>query len=427
MGSLSQCIKTIIILVTITLSHCFTAVVAAICECEPPSPPAPPQPENLTFLDKRLALVYPVIQLFKSTITADPLGITQSWVGPDICNYTGFFCGEPPDNASALALASINFNGFQLAAPTLEGFIDQLPDLAIFHANTNNFSGTIPPGVSKLQFLFELDISNNKFFGAFPAVLLGVTGLGFLDIRFNFFAGTVPPQVFTQSLDFLFINNNNFLSKLPENLGSTPVSYLTLANNRFTGPIPRSIGKASSTLREVLFLNNRLTGCIPYELGFLRKATVIDAGNNLLTGPLPCSLACLENIEQLNFTGNLLFGAVPEVACAALKTLVNFSLSYNYFTHVGPICRNLIKSGALDLRKNCIRGLPDQRSRFECAVFFALPRFCPYFVSYWIIPCKLPHPPFPFPFHNGTRGHDNSVRPKRHLISYSALWRHRFR
>lgn len=208
------------------------------------------------------------------------------------------------------------------------------------------------------------------------------------------------------------------MQRLPVNLGNTPVLYLTFANNRFTGPIPRSIGNASSTLIEVLFLNNHLTGCLPYEIGFLKSATVFDAGNNFLTGPLPCSLGCLEKIEQLNFARNFLHGQVPELVCE-LGNLLNLSLSDNYFTSVGPVCRKLIKSGVVDVRQNCIHGLPDQRPPWECWRFF-------FFSSHWhceypwwfstYVPCKAPptrHHPYP------------PTGSKRKLLSYTALSRNR--
>nr|KYP42569.1 Uncharacterized protein At4g06744 family [Cajanus cajan] len=283
---------------------------------ETPSPPSdslPLIPDILNFLDQRVVQVIPIIQTFKNTITLDPLGVTTTWVGPNVCNYTGFYCGNPPDNLTATTVSSIDFNGFQITAPTLDGFIDQLPDLALFHANTNNFSGTISPKIANLKFLYELDLSNNFFSGVFPTSILKIPTLSFLDIRYNFFSGTVPPQIFMQTLDVLFINNNNFMLTLPNNLGDTPVVYLTLANNKFTGPIPRSIGKASSTLVEVLLLNNLLTGCLPYEIGFLGNVTLFDAGGNLLTGPIPWSFGCLKKVEQLNLARNFLYGQVPEV------------------------------------------------------------------------------------------------------------------
>ncbi|KAG6591394.1 hypothetical protein SDJN03_13740, partial [Cucurbita argyrosperma subsp. sororia] len=291
-------------------SHCKQAITPQ------PSSLLPVEAEVLIFEDLRLSVVYPVIQKFKSVITSDPLGITKTWVGSDICKYKGFYCDNPPDNKSATAVASIDFNGFQLSAPSLDGFLDQLPDIAVFHANSNNFAGTISTNITRLPYLYELDVSNNRLSGPFPAAVVGLNSLTFLDLRFNFFTGSVPPQVFVQDLDFLLINNNNFMQSLPNSLSGTHILYLTLANNKFSGPIPGGIVKALSSLTEVLLLNNSLSGCLPYELGSLDEAIVFDAGSNRLTGPLPFSLGCLKNVEQLNFAGNLLYGMVPEVICA---------------------------------------------------------------------------------------------------------------
>ncbi|KAG6626501.1 uncharacterized protein At4g06744-like isoform X2 [Carya illinoinensis] len=321
----------------------------------------PQETATLVFADQRLKAVYPVIQKFKSIITSDHLGVTKSWVGSDICSYRGFYCDHPPDNQSAIALASIDFNGFQIGAPTLDGFLDQLPDIALFHANSNKFCGTISPNICKLPYLYEFDISNNQFSGPFPMAVLGMNSLTFLDIRFNRFSGSVPPQIFTENLDVLFINNNNFMQMLPDSLSISHVLYLTLANNKFTGPIPG---------------------------GFLKEATVFDASENHLTGPLPLSLGCLKKVEQLNFTGNQLYGMVPEVVCK-LENLMNLSLSSNYFTNIGPYCLFLIERGVLDVRNNCIPGLPSQRSVVECVDFLSYPRTCPYMWSYTYIPCVL--------------------------------------
>ncbi|KAK7379895.1 hypothetical protein VNO78_34171 [Psophocarpus tetragonolobus] len=398
----------------ITLFICSLSIDCKILECPSPPPDSTPLvPAILNFIDQRLALVFPIIQTFKNIITSDPLGVTATWVGPNICNYTGFYCDNPPDNLTATTIASIDFNGFQLTAPSLDGFIDQLPDLALFHANSNKFSGTISPKIASLKFLYELDLSNNLLSGVFPTSVINIPSLSFLDIRYNFFTGTVPPQIFMQTLDVLFLNNNNFMLTLPNNLGNTPVFYLTLANNKFTGPIPRTIGQASSTLIEVLLLNNLLTGCLPYQIGFLKNVTLFDVGGNLLTGPIPWSFGCLKKVEQLNLARNFFYGQVPEVVCA-LENLANLSLSYNYFTKVGPLCMKLIQKGVLDVRKNCIFGLPDQRSGRECMAFFLIPKSCPHpSLSFNIIPCQIHHWMKP------------KERTKRNLLSYSALSRNR--
>ncbi|MCD7471731.1 hypothetical protein HAX54_012364 [Datura stramonium] len=225
---------------------------------------------QLVFADQRLAVVYPIIQKFKKTISSDPLGVTKSW---------------SPRQQLKIALAAIDFNGFKPSASTLDGFLDQLPDIAIFHANSNNLSGTLSPNIANLPYLYELDISNNQFLGPFPIAILGMNGLNILDIRFNFFIDQSHLKCSLKTTRRAFINNNNFMQRLPDNIGTSHVTYLTLANNRFFGPIPPSISKILSSLTEILLLNNLLSGCLPYELGFLNDAVVFDAGNNRLTGP----------------------------------------------------------------------------------------------------------------------------------------------
>ncbi|KAK4381400.1 Leucine-rich repeat extensin-like protein 6 [Sesamum angolense] len=288
----------------------------------------------------------------------------------------------------AAAAVSVQVTLPPVASPLQNQLI--FADQSLFHANSNNFSGTIPGNIVKLPYLYELDISNNRFSGPFPTAILAMDGLSFLDIRYNFFSGSVPPELFAKDLDALFLNNNNFMTRLPDDIGATHVEYLTLANNKFFGPIPRGIAKALSGLSEILLLDNMLSGCLPYELGLLKEAVVFDAGNNNLTGPLPFSLGCLEKLEVLNFAGNLLYGSIPDVLCG-LTNLMNLSLSDNYLTQAGPSCMRLIKNGVLDVRKNCIPGRPFQRSVAECAAFFARPRNCPYMDTYSKVPCWLPN------------------------------------
>uniref|UniRef100_A0A0D9WAY5 Leucine-rich repeat-containing N-terminal plant-type domain-containing protein n=1 Tax=Leersia perrieri TaxID=77586 RepID=A0A0D9WAY5_9ORYZ len=379
------------------------------CYCEPtsqddcwcaPTPSPSPSPSPKDFLNSKIAVLYPVIQAFKQTITSDPLGITKTWVGPEICSsrfggdmYKGFYCESPPkssgDKNSTLTVASIDFNGYGLGAPSLAGFIDAFPDLALFHANSNNFSGVIP-NLTGLPFFYELDLSNNKFSGDFPANVVPLGGLLFLDLRFNKFAGVVPSPVFDISLVALFLNNNGFSGEIPNNFGSTTAEYLVVANNQFTGPIPKSIYNTSANLSEVLFLNNRLSGCLPYEIGLVEGLTVFDAGGNEITGPIPLSFGCLASVEELNLAGNQLYGHIPDVLCLLAKNgkLQNLSLSDNYFHSVGRHCLELVRSRVLDVRLNCILDFPHQRPVLECARFYAdPPQHCP-FVPH--IPCDLP-------------------------------------
>nr|GEW21837.1 hypothetical protein [Tanacetum cinerariifolium] len=328
-----------------------------------PRPPKPHSPPPSQFESPRLEIAFKVIQRFKTKIKKDPTHITDTWNGPNVCNYTGFICDTVPVYKQK-TIAGVNFNNRGLCGGpdlTTNILLEGLEDIVFFHANSNNFTGTIPAKVSKLKYFYELDLSNNKLSGEFPKQVFGATQLLFLDLRFNTFAGFVPPQIFTLNLDLLFINNNNFIQEIPKNLGATTALYLVLANNKFIGGIPKSIGSAKETLFEVLFLNNQLTGCLPYEIGFLKKTTVFDVGFNQLMGPIPHSFQCLKKMELLNLAHNKFSGVVPEAVCS-LPNLSNFTLSYNYFTQVGEKCRKRIKDGVLHVKMNCILDLPDQRS-----------------------------------------------------------------
>lgn len=302
-------------------------------------------------------------------------------MGNNACNYKGFRC-----TSDKKILYAVLFNGYGLASKCgINDFIEKLPDLSVFHANSNNFTGTIP-NISKLAHFYELDLSNNKFHGEFPFSVLGATNLTFLDLRFNSFTGPVPAQVFhLQQVLALFLNNNNFQQQLPDDLGQTP--FITLAHNKFTGPIPKCIGLSANSLLEILFLDNEFTGYLPYEIGLLRKARVFDVEGNNLTGPIPHSFACLGDMQYLIMARNKFYGPVPESVCT-LPKLVNLTLGHNYFTQVGPECMKLIQKKVLDVKDNCISGLPNQKSPEECDCFFKQPKYFPEAHKYKHIPCK---------------------------------------
>ncbi|XP_066327930.1 uncharacterized protein At4g06744-like [Miscanthus floridulus] len=386
------------------------------------------QPQH--FPNERLLQAYRVIQSFKSTITSDPKNITATWTGHDICGektYLGFYCATPPGLGDKLTVTMVLLNGFHLRAPKLHGFIDQLPDIALFHAASNNFGGDIPQ-LDSLSYLYEFKIANYDDVQPLqPAGHSALDGGGTIhvtpgpkpgppcvnyNLNFTFHiragnatsGGIIPGIPNPKIPDFripkipgfripkipgfpgvtdakaLLLNYNNLSGPLPANLGFSKVSYLALANNMLSGPIPSSISHLQDSLFEVLLLNNQLSGCLPHELGMLHNAVVIDASINQLTGPIPASFACLSSVEQLNLAENHLYGQVPDAVCklaGPAGSLVNLTLSGNYFTSVGPACASLIKDGVLDVKNNCIPGLANQRRPAECAAFQSQPKTCP--------------------------------------------------
>ncbi|XP_062219668.1 uncharacterized protein At4g06744-like [Phragmites australis] len=390
----------------VLLLCCIAATVAYHARCELLSHEANqhysvsynPQPQD--FPNEQLYRAYIVIQRFKSTITSDPKNVTATWTGHDLCGettYVGFYCGSPPGGDKKLTVTGVILNGYTLHAPTLQGFVDQLPDLALFHAASNNFGGDIPR-LAGLGYMYQLSVSNDLPLQTQQAEQLGTKATASGNVGVGAMLGNCVTATFNISFNIgvpgrkgghipsvtdakaLLLNHNNLSGPLPVDLGFSKLSYLALANNKLTGPIPSSIGHLQDSLLEVLLLNNQLSGCLPHELGMLTKATVIDAGMNQLTGPIPSSFSCLSSVEQLNLAGNRLYGEVPDALCKLVGPsghLANLTLSSNYFTSAGPACVALIKDGVLDVKSNCIPGFANQRRPAECAVFLSQPKTCP--------------------------------------------------
>uniref|UniRef100_J3LET1 Leucine-rich repeat-containing N-terminal plant-type domain-containing protein n=1 Tax=Oryza brachyantha TaxID=4533 RepID=J3LET1_ORYBR len=354
-----------------------------------------PQPQD--FPSARLYQAYYVIQRFKNTITCDPLNITSTWTGPDICGnktYVGFYCTTLPGHG--LTITSAVLDSFGLCAPKLEGFIDQLPDLALFQSSSNKFDAFNAPNFAGLSYLYNLDIDDRNTFQSSAidlptkdlanfnlCVLYGIFCGGLKVGKVSLVArtadkGAIPSVTNARAL---LLNNDNISGQLPADLGFSKFSYLALANNKLTGSIPPSISNLQGSLLEMLLLNNQLSGCLPYEVGMLTKANVIDAGMNQLTGPIPSSFSCLTSVEQLNLGSNRLYGEIPAALCnpaaGPASRLANLTLSSNYLTSVGPSCLPLIKDGVVNVKNNCIPGFANQRRSAECASFLSQPKTCP--------------------------------------------------
>ncbi|KAG5073544.1 hypothetical protein AAZX31_20G012200 [Glycine max] len=388
-----------------------------------PSSPAycpPPPPKPLSRLEKARR----VLLKFK-TLIYDPDCYTQSWnENTDTCDFNGVRCATYP-NSEEKAVAGLDLNGAKLSTKDgcnlpLTGLVDSIPELTFFHVNSNNFSftGGFPNNITTFPFFFELDLSNNKVSGQFPTQAIQNNQLVFLDLRFNQLTGPIDPKLFQRDLDVIFVNDNQFTGCLPENFGSTPARYLTFANNRLSGSLPKSLGYAPS-LTEVLFLGNHFEGCLPFEIGYLKKVVVFDVSKNLLTGPIPLSFGCLKSIQFLNLAQNKLYGCVPDNLCQipSIRNNGNLSLADNYFKEIGPSCWSLIKSKVLDVSRNCIPGLPDQKSPKECYQFYKTKKTCPNQNSFYYVPCKS---------HWGTQSNKPPAPPSE-PVTYNALKPHRLR
>lgn len=336
----------------------------------PPQTPRPP-PTPSGYSDSNHKGAHTALQAWKSAITDDPLKILETWVGPDVCSYTGVFCGVP-DEGDGLGsphgpiVAGIDLNNANLQGSLVKE-LSFFTNMSLFHLNSNRFSGAIPEFFQHFTSLEELDLSNNHFSGPFPLVILCIPNLVYLDLRFNSFSGPIPDELFNKKIDAIFLNDNQFDGQIPQNLGNSAASVINFANNKLTGSLPTSFGQMGQTLKEILFLNNHITGCIPKEFGLLSEMEVFDVSNNSLVGKLPDTFSCLKQIEVLNLGNNQLSGVLPYQICH-LKNLMNLTVSNNFFSGFNHDCSSLgSRNVGFDFSSNCIIGSLLQKPQPECS------------------------------------------------------------
>ncbi|KAG0628747.1 hypothetical protein M758_1G050100 [Ceratodon purpureus] len=310
---------------------------------------------------------YRALQAWKKAITEDPEHILDTWVGPDVCNYTGVFCSPPedPELAHLEVVAGIDLNGADLKG-CLVPELGLLREISLFHLNSNRFFGTVPETFKYMKTLFELDLSNNKFSGTFPDVVLEIPNLEFLDIRFNKFYGKLPRELFAKPLDAIFLNNNNFDGELPDSFGHSNSSAIVLANNNLHGNIPKSISNLKDTLQEIVALNNNFHGTLPSNIGDLENVHLFDYSDNRIGGGLPSSIKDMSALETFVMSKNRLSGRVTAQLCS-LDHLSSVILDDNYFNGVDPSCARL--GDIISLKGNCLPG-SGQKSSATCAAFY---------------------------------------------------------
>nr|CAD1824916.1 unnamed protein product [Ananas comosus var. bracteatus] len=348
------------------------------------------------FQNDRLYNAYLVIQRFKSTITCDPQGITDTWSGTDICgknSYVGILLhhaagiGKHADGRlrRLQRIPAGRPHRLRIRRPVdrPRALPRQLQQLLGHGAQPQrpavHLRARLEQQQAHRQFPRRRPLPQQRHLPRHPLQRLRRPSPR-AGLQAQHVTGPLPEQ---QQLH----------GAAPRGTGLHPGAVPHPRQQQVHRPIPSSIVHAANTLLEVLFLNNQLSGCLPFEIGLLKKATVFDAGTNLLTGPIPLSFGCLKKIEQLNLADNKLYGEVPDVLCRlgipGAGNLMNLSLSDNYFTSLGHSCWILLKKGVLDVRKNCIPGVLDQRSPEECKWFLWQKKYCP-LNTY--IPCQSPWP-----------------------------------
>ena len=172
--------------------------------------------------------------------------------------------------------------------------------------------GKIPPELSGLTNLYQLDLSLNQLSGGIPMELGSLTNLLKLRLNRNQFSGEIPLKLGDlTNLQDLNLAGNQLSGEIPMELGSiTSLQTLFLGNNQLSGEAPSWLGGLWNLAWLDLSLN-RLSGEIPPELGNLSNLGVLALGGNELSGEIPPELGSLSNLWGLDLSGNQLSGEIP--------------------------------------------------------------------------------------------------------------------
>ncbi|XP_047941660.1 probable LRR receptor-like serine/threonine-protein kinase At2g16250 [Salvia hispanica] len=312
-------------------------------------------------------------------------------------------------------LASFNASNFALPGPIPEWLGLGVASLRVLDLRSCFINGSIPSTLGNLSSLAELYLSTNDLTGALPSSLGQLDGLSVLDLSRNALTGLIPvPLVDLRNLTVLDMSLNRLSGEIPPGIGRfSRMRYLNLSGNILSSSIPPQLGDLSS-LVDLDLGSNSLSGSLPLDLRGLRNLSRLVVGDNLLSGPLPDNLfPSLTRLKFIVLGRNQFNGGVPDLLWS-LPSLEFLDLSANNFTgmlpfnvsagvnassavanisqnsfygNITPVVRRfsfidmsgnffegsvpISAHGSTALGMNCLRNSSNQRSRMECATFYA--------------------------------------------------------
>ncbi|XP_078172132.1 leucine-rich repeat transmembrane protein kinase isoform X2 [Carex rostrata] len=150
-----------------------------------------------------------------------------------------------------------------------------------------NLTGVLPPELSQLPYLEQLDLSRSVL------------------------NGTVPTEWSTMKLRILSLLGNRLSGPFPMALTKiTTLNNLSLEANNFYGPIPSEIGNLVN-LQQIHLSSNNFTGELPPTLTKLTNLTDLRISGNNFSGRIPDFLKKLTKLEKLQMQGCLMKGPIP--------------------------------------------------------------------------------------------------------------------
>mmetsp|Transcript_31440 Transcript_31440/g.63396 ORF Transcript_31440/g.63396 Transcript_31440/m.63396 type:complete len:750 (+) Transcript_31440:117-2366(+) len=217
----------------------------------------------------------------------------------------------------------------------------------ITHLDMSNCSirGIVPDHFFKFPKLEVLDLSRNLLEGDLPGPAIASTNdtttkLQYLSLHSNNITGPIPQGISKlKSLKHLDLSVNKMIGSINEELGELKgLEYLFLGNNDFSaGKFPAWLQNLTN-LEELSLKNNNLSGEIPEWIGELTRLVLLDLGENFLNGTLPDSMGDLTKLWILILNSNNLRGSIPS-SFRQLEYLETLLIDDNSFKgNTAPVC-----------------------------------------------------------------------------------------
>jgi len=124
-----------------------------------------------------------------------------------------------------------------------------------------------------------------------------------LDISFNNFTGSVPPEIGKLCPDYISFDTNQLTATSAQDwkfvtflTNCTRLRIFDVQDNMLGAMLPSSVSNLSAQL-QVLFVGyNEISGKIPFGIRNLVGLTQLELSNNRFTGVLPESIGMLNSL-----------------------------------------------------------------------------------------------------------------------------------
>ncbi|KAL8541469.1 hypothetical protein ACS0TY_002657 [Phlomoides rotata] len=258
------------------------------------------------------------------------LGVLSATFPDDVAALRAFKSAVKPASIPPTScLATWNFSADPCAVPRINHFTCGLTcagnRVVQLTLDSQGYSGTLTPSISKLTHLINLDLGDNSFYGPIPSSISSLPNLRNLILRVNSLSGSVPPSIAAlRSLVTLDLSHNSLSGQLPNMSSLTGLTRLDLSYNKLTGPIPA----LPPNLNELALKANSLSGPLThYSFTGLNRLMVVELGENSFTGTLEPWIFLLPSLQQIDLAKNSF--SIVAVAKPLNSELVAVDLSYN--------------------------------------------------------------------------------------------------